>query len=204
MLFLVLSSIPIILAAHAITMADSPSTVATATLNINEKPINDSDNNYITIHMNRFFETKETTVTTIAIFVVLLIGITSIIIISIKLITQILPVKDNKIKTHKFHSEKHNKITNPNATENALPKTLIEAVNLNLNKPIIIEPKERIKEIANMIKQSEQAIKDNNYEEAKRLHLEAKKIYFNSNLDYEYKSKIYKQLIALNEHINKK
>ncbi len=92
MLFLVLSSIPIILAAHAITMADSPSTVATATLNINEKPINDSDNNYITIHMNRFFETKETTVTTIAIFVVLLIGITSIIIISIKLITQILPV----------------------------------------------------------------------------------------------------------------
>jgi len=162
------------------------------------------DNNNTT---NSFFGSTELTIIAIAVILAIAIGVISLIFVSIKLIKQLIINNPNRRKNKIIHSEiPSSKNVNTQTESSEIKETTTsnpENVQAKEDKSIST-PKSYIEQIEDALTKAEQAIKNNNIENAKESYIEAKTIYFNSNLDYEQKSKFYNKVIEINDQINKK
>jgi hypothetical protein len=120
-----------------------------------------------------------------------------------ELLTKYPNIKKIRLKKSKINSTK----------EIIIKKEEIKTAQANITTPIkeeqitenkILTPKDIIKQVNEIITKSEEALQNNNIEDAKKYYIEAKTTYFHSNLDYEYKSKVYKKILELNNKLSKR
>jgi len=154
-------------------------------------------------------------ITNIAVILTIIIGILSIIFIIFKLIVELIKKYPN-IKNIRIKKSK--KVETPKETiiKEKIELNKTETITKVKEEPIIehkkeittedniITPKYYIKQINDIITKAEQALESNNIEDAKKYYIEAKTTYFNSNLDYEHKFKVYKKIIELKDKLNNK